>query len=527
MLFSAQMKRIFSLLYRHRLALAILLVTCLRHLFHDLFSVNEQDVLPCARQFVDSNYIPGDWYLNQEIGYRKLFYAFVGWGTVLMGFPLTALTGRFLSYLLFSFILEKLILRYGIKLAALIPFLLIFFSNQGLFAQEWMIGGLETKSFAYLFSLLSFVLILDKKYTIALASAGLALSFHILVGLYGAFCLFTAILFSFNEWKASWKRVGLGAVLFLICSSVGLSAVLGYVQESASVDSEKAAVIYAQMRVPHHTMPFGLGIGNLIPFVAGLIFSAGSLLFAFKSKSYKWTFTAAYAAAVFVLFTSGAFILLLGKASFAKYYLFRFPDTIIPFMLYLSAAYGVSRLVKKDPTIRIVNHKLGVLNTVLILISLSAISYYTLVFSEDVHRTVSKPFPDSLPLSADLHEVCAWIRKNTSKEDVFLTSPFMDRFYLAAQRPILVSEKHSPQSDPHIIEWYNRIRLCNGGEEMETRRIDDQKSAIENKFYSLPDTLVKRIAATYDIRYYLSKPGHEHGFRPVFSNSSFILFDLN
>ena len=39
---------------------------------------NEADVLPLARQAADARWLPNDWYLNEDAGYRFAFQRFAG-----------------------------------------------------------------------------------------------------------------------------------------------------------------------------------------------------------------------------------------------------------------------------------------------------------------------------------------------------------------------------------------------------------------------------------------------------------------
>jgi len=57
---------------RNIVFLTVLIYLILRLLFTDLLSVNEHDVLAVGKQFANPSWIPADWYLNLDSGYRHV-----------------------------------------------------------------------------------------------------------------------------------------------------------------------------------------------------------------------------------------------------------------------------------------------------------------------------------------------------------------------------------------------------------------------------------------------------------------------
>lgn len=67
--------------------LAVLAFISFKLLLDDnMGGTNEVDVLPLAKQYADPTWIPGDWYLNQPLGYRLLFETLFGRLIVAWGF---------------------------------------------------------------------------------------------------------------------------------------------------------------------------------------------------------------------------------------------------------------------------------------------------------------------------------------------------------------------------------------------------------------------------------------------------------
>lgn len=82
---------------------------------------NEIDVLPLARQYAQSGWIPNDWYLNQPPGYRLLFQTIFGSLAAAVGFLATSIGGRLFCYLLLS----SGIVLIARKLSLKLPFLIL------------------------------------------------------------------------------------------------------------------------------------------------------------------------------------------------------------------------------------------------------------------------------------------------------------------------------------------------------------------------------------------------------------------
>ena len=118
------------------------------------FIGNELDVLAFARQFFDRSWLPNDWYLNLDIGYRQVFNYLLGFAIDRYGFLNGAYIGRITGYLVLAIALfiffRSISLRFFLGLIVVI----LFLENQSLVAGEWIVGGADTKTFAYAFALL-------------------------------------------------------------------------------------------------------------------------------------------------------------------------------------------------------------------------------------------------------------------------------------------------------------------------------------------------------------------------------------
>ncbi|MGL5081655.1 MAG: DUF6798 domain-containing protein [Microcoleaceae cyanobacterium] len=249
---------------------AIFFLICLSKLLEKNLAENEIDVLPLAKQFIDSSWIPTDWYLSQPPGYRVLFQFIFGQLIVRLGFLATSIIGRLLCYGLVAFglvligrklglkihwlllsttlflflqdyrrLFDSLFLKIGVDgaqwlvaICAAIAFILIIFHRKfsledpkipfaifglclllignnrsySVVANEWLIGGIEAKAIAYGFVVVAIGLMLRQRYFIMAFLLGIATSFHVLVG---GYAFLTIILGFIIRWKAHFNTVHL------------------------------------------------------------------------------------------------------------------------------------------------------------------------------------------------------------------------------------------------------------------------------------------------------------------------------
>src|SRR4051794_19675824 len=85
-------------LARQRIFLAVLLLLAGRYVLEPPLLQNETDSLPLARQRLNPDWLPQDWYLNQPAGYRVAFDYTVGWLVTLLPIEVGAVLGRLLVF---------------------------------------------------------------------------------------------------------------------------------------------------------------------------------------------------------------------------------------------------------------------------------------------------------------------------------------------------------------------------------------------------------------------------------------------
>lgn len=455
-----------------------------------MIEYNEMDVIPFGYALYNSNWLSNDWYLSLDILYRLPFGFIAGFFVEYFGFIATIFFGRIVSYIFFSYVFVKLLkvieLDYFLGCIGLMLFLVFF--PKGMNAGEWMIGGLETKVFAYSFALLSITKALKKEDTYALFFAGLALSLHLLVGVYHTICLSSIFVYQSTKGEIEIKDLIKRGYWYLIGGAWGLVGISYYLFDLTSEAANIGWDIYVEVRVPYHTIPKLYFEALLFPFLFTLV-NAGIFLI---SKNRLLRTMSLYVLITVAISGVGYVLYLVGAQSLLRYYFFRFNDTIQPFLTILTLLILFGNLLEKSRDTK--GKRLIVPGLVVMLFG-----FFTFKNEGNISAWLTPSTYSEKELkqtsSIDL-ELMEWIDQNTPMDAVIIAPIEMESFYILAKRSLFVSWKHSPQRPDDIVEWYRRIQLLNGGEDLRVKNIDHKKELARNYATLTLDDILK-IKAIY------------------------------
>ncbi len=431
--------------------MALWLVVVARSFVFGDFSNNETDVLPVALQFANQDWLAGDWYLNLATAYRGPFNAIAGPLVAAFGFKGAAITGRLVVHTLFAAAAFLFLRTFRIRFAVGLLFLFLFLNNQSLIALERMTGGFEAKTMAWPFVLLTCVAVVHRRWPAAFIASGIALSLHVLVGLYALACWAGAVMLSGRTYLPA--RSDLRHVwMFCLAGAWGLYAVFRH-----TVGGEGGGdgwLVYVTFRVPHHVLPH-VWSGSL--WVAKLSIAAVLVTAVYRrAKDPRIRFLAGAALCSVGLFMIGLLLAALGEIELLRFYWFRFPDSFLPFTTLMLLAVGASRgfdsLSRRSGRVRLRGFEYALI-AVLAVLSASEIIAGLPGLRPAARWATSAQAP-----------MYDWIAGNTPRDATFLIDPSAETFYVRAERAMFVSYKHSPQSEADIREWFDRLVTANGGE---------------------------------------------------------------
>ncbi|MBD2157484.1 DUF6798 domain-containing protein [Leptolyngbya sp. NM3-A1] len=498
---------------------------------------NEVDVLPLARQFADPHWMPNDWYLNQPAGYRFLFSSLVGPLIKVWGFLATSIIGRLFCYGLVAAGLVGIGRALRLSLPYLLLAIALFFyswEDQGMTAEEWIVGGLEAKSIAYGFVLLAIAAILRRHERQAAAFLGIATSFHVLVGGW-AMVSGLPLWFWHNRKSFSISRFLTVGTFFSIFSAFASPAVVKQLLTPVPESSISPSFIYVFLRLPHHLNPFAW---NTVGWVRLGLFTAAFGLTVFlivrqRNRLPEAQFQACWDLILFTGLSMVPFLIGLlvapldAQGKLLQYYPFRLGDVLLPLATFLLIA------VSLEQQLRYWNYRAWAILGIVLLVVFTVSQTEKFVYSiEDIQG-----YPDTQQESdEEWRDLCGWIRRNTSKEAVFVTLPLnRNSFSWMTERAIVANYKFLPQTTQEIVEWYERVddltegklsSLATDTEKLHwTRGVSvDIRKELRSAYLNLDTTAATALMNKYQASYFLSRSGHVLNLPIAYQTHSYILY---
>lgn len=454
---------------------------------------NEHDVLPFARQFVDSSWLANDWYLTRQIPYRTAFNLIAGPVVTLFGFEVGAIVGRVATWALFAFAYQHLA-----KTTELDPWSgLLFVAGfvcwpmQDVVAYEEMVRtGWEAKTIAYPFVLFALSFAIRRRFLFMWAALGAALSFHALVGVYAAFCL-GIMLVTEREARGRAREILKSAWPCVLTGAFGLVAIVKAALQPTSV---RAAEIYVLGRVPHHVYPEVWGDD----WYWGLLGWIGVAIVAFVIGRPSTKALARFAFASAALFAIGLAVYAMGSIELARFYWFRFGDVMLPFCGWWFAALAVATIPKR--THRLL---LPILLAAFVVIDHSGRSLV-------VGHTRQRPLFE-------------WIRNNTPPDATFLVDPGLQDFYVRAERARVVGFKHAPQPSEDLVEWFDRMTAMNTGLQPLGQGFQ-MVGEVRRNYDALPAEKIRTLAKRYGATHYVGPRRSDIDLRLIHTAGGYAVY---
>jgi hypothetical protein len=482
-------------------------------LFRGPLTWNETSRIPVAKHFVDPSWIPTDWFLNTSTLYQVPFNLLAAPLVACLDLSTAAILLRFILYLWFASGVVALTRRLEIGLVPLLPAIMtaVAYRMRSLAADEWMVGHADAKTVAYGAALWAFSMLLGKRYRTAAAFLGLATTFHILVGLYATLTSLLFLLIHPRHRRAMTKTLPMSISAYLITGAFGVFVVLHTLTSTGQGDGFPDLIYIARSR--HHLWPPAWWGGahlhlpisiDRFAWEAKAAMSVSFLaLISVWSRFRPFREFAHLALLSSLFFVMGLLIFLLGPISLLKYYPFRFPDVLLPFASIL-LFFGLWERIGKDSTthrissgarnsLRIGLHVVAALVVVTGLIK--TVSHLEIKWRENV------PWP-YVPLSLEDREATRWIQHNTPPDALFLADPYLESFYVTAERGVLVCVKHLPSRNDDLKEWHGRLVAVNRGQEVLLDSLEIDREQIRRSFGQLPLENAQDLARMYSLDYY-------------------------
>ena len=514
--------------------------------------VNESHYLTKAKHFWNPDWCGNDIFLNSSNAHQ-FFFVTCGWPTLFLSLDAVAWIGRSLCWFAAAIAWVRLNQTVGIRTfyspvtATMFVLLIERFDMAG----EWVIGGFEAKSVAYVFVLWSINFLLQKRLDWCLGFVGAAIAFHAVVGVWTLACVCGTILVSavsagmLSDLKDSLltRNFGFAVIAFVVFSAVGcvppLAANWGLDTELFSAANE----IQVHQRLSHHLLFSSFPASYVARFLLLVLIFTFLFQLCRNFKKLHWL----NLFGLFSLLISLAGIYLSGlteaaspSAGFAnsllRFYWFRFSDFAIPLSLSLSAGFFAQLLMASSnlPKQRVAWFSICCLFAASLLTVFEGMGD----FRPGADRATLPNYPDSRIRTTQTYEnwkkACTWIRENTNANGLFLTPYHFQTFKWHAHRAEFACWKDAPQDAKGIVEWRNRIGVLQYVEQIPGGwlNLDDELYQ-----YACDNQITHVLAHQSDEDFMLQKPQHENLSNDqrlarvypieVDARSTFVIYKLN
>jgi hypothetical protein len=212
---------------------------------------NEEHYFGYAKAFMDPEWIPGSFLFTDFPGTRIVFQYITGWALRFISFEQLAFFGRMLNFLLYAFPVAALARHFRLNNILLVFWLaVIFIPQQSFFAGEWMFGGFESKTIAYVFVLWSIYFFFKNRFLVSILLAGLSIYWHLLVGGWYSIYLF---IFFLLKYKMNIKMVSCWFIYAIILSPLLIYIYKGMVSGNPTIiNGVNTGEVYTFIRNPSH-----------------------------------------------------------------------------------------------------------------------------------------------------------------------------------------------------------------------------------------------------------------------------------
>jgi hypothetical protein len=426
--------------------------------------VNEPHYLCKAKHFWDPQWCAGDLFLESS-NPHLVFYATFGWLTTFLSLDTVAVVCRFIG--LIPLAIGWHLLAYRLSRNAWASLLSLSFflvlQSAGNWSGEWLVGGIESKVIAYGFLFWSIAQALVLKLPSSALLAGLAISFHPIVGVWGTLSAAMATLFlicltdkkEVRDSAPPLKTWALAVLFFALAAAPGLVSAGQAVFSESDPDSTRIAnLLQVGHRLGHHLDPMRFP-KEAYRYFGLLIF----LWLIIQPKFISVTCTRWWNSIVIASLIIAVIGVAIGwgprplkemagyewRINALKFYPFRLADLLVPIAVSIAFASQTLRCFESCIQNKFFR------NASIYCFAASLASCGLIIPASD--QNPSKMSPEK---RQNWIEMCDWVNRSTSQESLVhsFDNQWAVKWYCARQE--YVNFKDCPQDAKSIIEWNQR-----------------------------------------------------------------------
>jgi len=474
------MKKVLQILNSIHPFFIVFSVLCLNFLGWQL-SGGEEQYLLYSKQYIDPDFIPNSFLLNEFPGTRLFFQLLTAPFLKYIDFEVFVFFARLINFLLFSFPLAKLFKHLGLtNLAIFVVIQLYIFGTQWFIGGEWIFRSFEPKTVAYIFVFWGLYFLFERKYFRVVILAAIAVHFHYLVGGWFFILAFLYFMVSGVNFK---KLTLLGSTFAFLVLPFTIYLYFGLVKGAITeINGINLNWVYCYHRLPHHLGIF-LSYEYFFEnhFVGVALSFAGLLACVFYHRHIKSDLIKKINWLNIIMFSIVLFFVIIALIDkvyfdcqcrlFLKYYPFRL-SALSRFLFYTEIVLILEKKFRNRKNLQFMKGLILVLITLLLLLRTVKNIKYQFKADEDPAFT----------------EMIDYIKLNTEKDAVisvlypdFGSSEYIS-FMRKAERENHCVVKFVPAETERIYEWYMRyakhLRLRRDINKLVTYRPQDKMDYI-------------------------------------------------
>ena len=441
--------------------------------------VNETAYLTKARHFADPAWCQGDFFLETPDAHG-VFYLLMGPIAAAVSLEQAAWIGRWLGWLSLAcgFRWATLPLLDGAWPKILAAALFSLALRHTTAAGEWVIGGCESKVFAWALVLAAVGEVGRGRLAWAWLALGAATALHPIVGGWGLVALVMSSCGGFltnrsngdsggplaapkNALLASGLLVAVG----LLLAAAGVVPALGLSAGADAAMRAAAAKIHVVERLSHHLLLRTFADGMVARHLLAILlwwFVRGRRPAASPMEQAARTRVDRFILASLVISLAGVAISLLepfaanAAYSLLRFYWFRLADVLVPFGLATAAA----AVLMNDSALGVLLPARPAVTRAVVAVLLCLDLAYESRHWPLPGRTGLMARSDTKVDAAAWRNICEWVAANTPADACFLTPRGAASFTWWTGRREVVGWKNSPQDARSLVEWRQRFVDC-------------------------------------------------------------------
>lgn len=461
-------------------------------------------LVPYSNEFLylprlEPNFLPNDWTFSVPANEHWFFNFIFSLPARIFSLETVGWLGRIAVWIACLIALLKLGRRWEISYRAIAVSVLLWLAfSQAVVNGEWIFGGFEAKTVAYVCLLFALVEFSKRKIIVPSILLGLSFSFHPAVGLWAIPAIGLALLF---EKIPMFDFVKIVVVTFIF-SLFGLVPLFSEQLNAAanSFDDWRFIVLY---RVPWHLDLFQFSKSGMILIYAMLAFNCFAL---WKNESFALRFLLKFQIWLGAFFAFGFLLRWLEMYPLLRLMPMRLFPIFTPLFFIFTAFYFVPRVENK---------KYKIIASVFVILIIAALNPFGRGFNQ-----ISETAQTWRTAPGDLQKTFLWIGENTPESSIVIYPPHRRDFWYFSRRAAIASFLYPTFSRIH--EWRERIGDLTGNLQISKGELANEE--IETAFNQLPQAEIERLKIKYAATHLVSRA--DYSYPVIYKTETYKVYRL-